>query len=209
MEDNFESKQPLGDVREGELDPAEAVDKEPELTPTDAEANEPKAEIRAAAVPPQKRGSVWRDIFPLVVGEAIVSLLVIGVYLIVQACLPEQVIFSYKVITGAALGSLVIIVNYAALSILVGRVVNRVLDMRGSGEMTEEEAAEFANKNAMKIQNTVTKSYIIRTLSMVAALVAALFIPVFEVIATVVPLLMFKPILYATEFIRGKMRKTK
>ena len=209
MEDNFESKQPLGDVREGEVDPTEAVDKEPELTPTDAEANEPKAEIRAAAVPPQKRGSVWRDIFPLVIGEAIVSLLVIGVYLIVQACLPEQVIFSYKVITGAALGSLVIIVNYAALSILVGRVVNRVLDMRGSGEMTEEEAAEFANKNAMKIQNTVTKSYIIRTLSMVAALVAALFIPVFEVIATVVPLLMFKPILYATEFIRGKMRKTK
>ena len=210
MEENFEKTEQAPKLSDAPLGTAPDTEVPPE---TDG-AQDPGAAIseskeQAPPIPAQSRGSVWRDIFPLVLGELLVSLAVIGVYLIVQAFFPEQEIFSYRVLTGVLLGSLVIIINYAALSVSVGRAVDKILALRGKTEMTEEEAAAFAQANAMKIQNTVTKSYIIRTLSMVAALVLALLAPVFEVIATVVPLIMFKPILYATEFIKGKMRKKK
>lgn len=154
-----------------------------------------------------KKGSVQSDILPLAVGEIIVSLIVIGVYLIIQACMPDSEIFTYKVITGVLLGSTVILVNYAALSISLSIAVKKFMELRGSCEMTDEEAVEFANKHSAKIQNTVTVSYLIRTASTIAALVVALFVPVFDVIPTVVPLLMFKPILYIIELINSKRKK--
>ncbi len=157
----------------------------------------------------KKKGSVWSDILPLAIGEIIVSLAVIGVYLIIQACMPDSEIFTYKVITGVLLGSTVILVNYAALSISLSIAVKGFLEARGNGEMTDEEAADFANKNSAKIHGTVTVSYIIRTLSTVAALVVALLVPVFDVIPTVIPLLMFKPIIYITELINSKRKKVK
>lgn len=154
-----------------------------------------------------KKGSVQSDLLPLALGEVIVSLIVIGVYLIIQACMPDSEIFTYKVITGVILGSTVILVNYAALSISLSRAVKGFMELRGDREMTDEEAAEFANKHSAKIQNTVTVSYLIRTASTIAALVVALFVPVFDVIPTVVPLLMFKPILYIIELINSKRKK--
>ncbi len=210
MEEKFEKNEQAPELSESPL--GTAPDKEA-LPETDG-AQDPgevisESEEPSAPIPAPSRGSVWRDIFPLVLGELIVSLAVIGVYLIVQAFFPEQEIFSYRVLTGVLLGSLVIIINYAALSVSVGRAVDKILALRGKTSMSEEEAAAFAEANAMKIQNTVTKSYIIRTLSMVAGLGVGPLAPVFEVIATVVPLIMFKPILYATEFIKGKMRKKK
>lgn len=156
---------------------------------------------------PRGTHSVFKDILPVIIGEIIVSALVVLVYLIVQLCLPEQSILTYKVATGVILGSAVIILNYLFLSISVNRAVDKFMEMRGTEEMDEEEAAAFAQKNAMAIQNTATRSYIIRMLSTVVALVCALLIPnAFEVIATAVPLLMFKPILYITEFIKQKRK---
>lgn len=192
----------------------DAAEEKIQNTENSASAQDPNITINGKgsgnfSAPVQNKGSVWRDIFPLALGEATVSLLVVAVYLIVQACLPEQEIFSYRVITGVLLGSLVILVNYAALSISLGRAVNRFLEMRGTAEMSEEQAAEFAGKHALKIQSTVTVSYIIRTASTIGALVLALFLPVFDVIATVIPLIMFKPILYVTELINRKTGKLK
>ncbi|MBR2650927.1 MAG: hypothetical protein IKD45_04635 [Clostridia bacterium] len=57
------------------------------------------------------------------------------------------------------------------------------------------DAARFAAENQMKIQNAVRLSYTVRMASMVAALVVAGITKRFDIIATVVPLLMFRPIL--------------
>ena len=78
----------------------------------------------------------------------------------------------------------------------------------------ESEAADaataFANQYAIQVQNAVKISYVIRVASMLAALVVAfVFGKVFNVIATVVPLLAFKPVLMLESLIRSKLASRK
>lgn len=69
-----------------------------------------------------------------------------------------------------------------------------------------DEAELFAAQYAAQVQNSVKLSYIIRTVSMLAALVLSFVLGrVFNVIATVVPLLMFRPVLTVESLIRGKL----
>ena len=76
--------------------------------------------------------------------------------------------------------------------------------LRGDKEMTEEEAEKFARENAIIIQNATKLSYFIRTFSMMAALVVALLLDWFDVIATVVPLLAFRPVLFVSQLLTKK-----
>ena len=113
--------------------------------------------------------------------------------------------FSYKVITGAALGSVVTVANFIFLTVSVNRAIDRYLELRGTREMDEEEAAKFAEEHAMAVQNAATRSFIIRTVTMLATLVAAFLLTSwFEPLATVIPLLMFRPILYILEALKKK-----
>ncbi|MBR5187209.1 MAG: hypothetical protein IKW18_01950, partial [Clostridia bacterium] len=77
------------------------------------------------------------EISVLILGELLVSLIVAGVYLILRK-------FSYAVVTGCLLGSAVAIFNFIFLSVAVNRAIDKAMADRKEGEMTEEEAAEFA-----------------------------------------------------------------
>ena len=148
----------------------------------------------------ENSSSSTRQILALALGEAIVSALVCIVYLAIGK-------FDYTVITGVALGSVVTVLNFIFLTLSVNRAVDRYLELRGSREMDEEEAERFANQHAMAVQNAATRSFIIRTVSMLAALVGAFLLEWFSPLATVIPLLMFRPLIYVLELIKRKRDK--
>ncbi len=145
----------------------------------------------------QKKNLPFSEYAILTVGEAIVSLIVIGIYLAIDK-------FSYQVVTGVLLGSIVTIFNFVFLSVAVNRAVDNVMALRGNQELDEEEAGKFAAEHSAKIQQAVKASYIVRMLVMLAALVAAFLLDWFDVIATLVPLIMFRPIITLGEFFRKK-----
>ena len=115
--------------------------------------------------------------------------------------------FSWQVISGALLGVAVIVLNYLFLTLSLNRAIENYLSIRGEGEMDEEEAAKFAAENSMPIQNAIKTSFIIRTVTMLAALLIAFITGWFNPIATVVPLLAFRPLLHIMEIIKGKVKK--
>ncbi len=155
-----------------------------------------------------KNRSNLGEILIILVGELIVSLITAGVYLAVEAIAGNDA-FTYRVITGLALGTAVVIANYLVLTVSVNRAINKVMALRPEGEMTEEEIMEFAEKNQGTIKNAAAFSYIIRTLTMLLTFVLAftLLKRWFAVIATVVPLLAFRPIIMAGEFFRKRWCK--
>lgn len=139
------------------------------------------------------------ELFAIAAGEVAVSLIVCAVYLIINK-------FTYKVALGALLGSAVTFLNFLALSLMTNRVLDRFMAERGTEEMEEEEATALAMKYQGEIQKQMKLSFIIRNLVMLVTLVVAFIIDVFDVIATLVPLLMLRPILSLTALIK---RKTK
>lgn len=146
--------------------------------------------------------SKYSDVMLLTVGEILVAALtVLGAYVI---SLFTDYVFDYTAILGALLGSLVTVANFLFLTISVNRAVDSYLEVRGSREMTEEEAERFTEENSMAIQNKIKISYIIRTVTMLAAFVVAFVIDVFNPICTVIPLLAFRPILSLGEIMRRK-----
>ena len=140
---------------------------------------------------------VW-EIMVLVLGELVVSLLVAGVYLILKK-------FSYAVVTGCLLGSAVAIFNFIFLSVSVNRAIDKAMEERGTGEMTDEEAAAFEQKNAAAVQRAAQGSYIIRQILMLGVLVGAFLLgDWFDVIATLIPLLAFRPLLSVCGLMKKK-----
>ena len=131
-------------------------------------------------------------------GEAVVSLITVAVFFLVGH-------FDYTVVAGVALGSVVTVANYLVLAITVNRAIDKYIELRGDKEMTEEEAEIFASKHAMEVQNAASRSFLIRTVSMLGTLVAAFLLTSwFSPLATAVPLLMFRPVLYVLELIKSK-----
>lgn len=147
------------------------------------------------------------ELYLLTAGETLVAVLTVVGYLLVSL-LVESVIFDYRVITGAALGAAVIILNFLFLSVAVNRAVDEFLLERTSREMTEEEAEAFAAEHSMKIQNTIKTSFIIRTVTMLATLVVAFLVDVFNPIATAIPLLAFRPVLTVASTFARKLTPT-
>lgn len=155
-----------------------------------------------------KNRSNLGEILIILIGELAVSLITAGVYLAVEA-IADNGAFTYRVISGLALGTAVVIANYLVLTVSVNRAINKVMALRPEGEMTEEEIMEFAEKNQGTIKNAAAFSYIIRTLTMLLTFVLAftLLKRWFAVVATVVPLLAFRPIIMAGEFFRKRWCK--
>ena len=90
------------------------------------------------------------------------------------------------------------------MSSSANKAIDEYIKLRGEQEMTDEEAAKFAKENSIKVQNAVTKSYVLRTGLMVGSLVLAFITKCFNPIATLIPLVMYKPLLYAVQFIKMK-----
>jgi hypothetical protein len=146
----------------------------------------------------QKKNMPTAEILFLVVGELIVSLIVSGVYLLLNR-------FSYAVISGCLLGSAVTVFNFVFLSVSVNRAIDKALAGRKEGEMTEEEAQAFAAENQAAVQRAAQGSYLVRQILMLGVLVCAFLLDGwFDVIATLVPLLMFRPLLTVCGLIKSK-----
>jgi hypothetical protein len=139
-----------------------------------------------------------RELLAIVIGELITSLIVSGVFLIIKK-------FDYTVVLGLVLGSAVTFINFLVLSIMTNKVIDRFLTERGNEEMDEEEAAALAMKFQGQVQNQMKLSFIIRIMVMIATFVLAfLLTDVFNVIATMIPLLMTRPIITVSEFFKKK-----
>ena len=146
----------------------------------------------------QKKNMPTSEILLLAVGELIVSLIVTGVYLLLDR-------FSYAVISGCLLGSAVTVFNFVFLSISVNRAIDKALAGRKEGEMTEEEAEAFAAENQAAVQRAAQGSYLLRQILMLGVLVCAFLLDGwFDVIATLVPLLMFRPLLSVCGLMNSK-----
>ena len=144
------------------------------------------------------------DTLYLAIAEGIVALAVTAAFIILG--LIGVASFDYTVVLGALLGGAVTVLNFFILSVSINRAVAKYIEERGKEELSEEEAEEFSKKHGMDVQNAMTKSYILRTVLMAAALVAALFTKLFNPIATVIPLLMYRPIIYVIELIKTKLQ---
>ena len=146
----------------------------------------------------QKKNMPTSEILFLVVGELIVSLIVSGVYLLLHR-------FSYAVISGCLLGSAVTVFNFVFLSVSVNRAIDKALAGRKEGEMTEEEAEAFAAENQAAVQRAAQGSYLVRQILMLGVLVCAFLLDGwFDVIATVIPLIMFRPLLTVCGLMKSK-----
>jgi len=148
----------------------------------------------------EKQKLPLRELLSIIIGELFVSLIISGVYLLIDK-------FTYKVLLGVLLGSTVTFLNFLVLSIMTNRVINRFLEARGDAELSDEEAAALALKFQGQVQNQIKISFIVRTAVMAATLVVAFLVEVFEVLPTVIPLLMLRPILTISEFIKRKAQK--
>ena len=145
----------------------------------------------------KNKNSCFKDISDLIIGELAVSALTTAVFALLG-------VFTYKVISGVLLGSAVAIVNFLILTLSVNRAVDRFMELRGDREMSDEEADAFAAKHMGEIQNAQKLSYVIRNFTMLGALVLAFLSKQFDVIATVIPLLAFQPILIISQQIGGR-----
>ena len=154
-----------------------------------------------------KNNTCIKETTILLVGEIAVSALVVLGYLVAKLSFFGDVQL-WKAVTGTLLGTVVTVGNFFFLSLSVNRAVDRYIELRGSREMTEEETAQFTAAHSAEIQNTIKTSFIIRTVTMLAALVLAFVSGWFEPLATAIPLLAFRPILTLGETLRRRMDKT-
>ena len=146
--------------------------------------------------------SYLKSVLALALGEAVtVGLVVLGFFF---CNLAFDTGFTYRVVAGALLGAAVTVGNYLALIMSVNRQIEKYLALRGSEQMTDEEAEKFTQEQSMRIQNSMRMSYIARTVTMLAALVAALLIDWFSPLAVAIPLLAYRPILTVSELIRRR-----
>ena len=152
-----------------------------------------------------KKQKFIKDLLPFTLAELAVSaLVVLGGFVL---SLAKLISFDYRIITGALLGAVVMILNYTFLTASVDKAIQNFIALRGEKEMSDEEAEQFAAENSMPIQNAIKTSYIIRTVTMIATLVVAFLLDWFNPLATAIPLLAFRPLLTVIEMIKGKVAK--
>ena len=151
------------------------------------------------------------EIIALAVMECICVLAVVLGFLAVDISGIFEYTFSYTVLTGALLGAVVSVLNFLFLCNAVNRGIDQFLELRGDAELDEEQAAAFAEKHSAIIQGAVQKSMIVRTASIAAVLIVAFITEWFDPIATVIPILMYRPLMtwgsYILGIIKGRMDK--
>ena len=153
----------------------------------------------------KKNKAHYKETAILAIGEIIVSGLVVLAFYLSSVLL--ETAFTYRVFTGVLLGTLVTVLNFFGLSRAVNRSVDKYIALRGNSEMTDEEALRFTVEHSMRIQNAIKTSFLIRIATMLATLVVAFVLDWFNPIATVVPLLAYRPILVIGEAVRRKFDK--
>ena len=140
------------------------------------------------------------DVLFLAGGELVVSVGIVAVFFLLGK-------FDWRVLTGCLVGSLLTVLNFLILSVSINRAVDRVMAGQ-NGALSEEDAAKFGEMHSAQIQKTVKASFLFRQIMLVAVLVAVFLLDVCNVIASLVPLLFFRPILTVREIFRKKNAKT-
>ena len=143
------------------------------------------------------KNAVLTETACIALGEGLVALLTVAVFALIGR-------FSYRCVTGALLGALVTVANFFWLASATNRALDRALAERGEAELTEEEAAAFAEKHQAQVQGAMISSQLLRTLMMLGALVLAFVLPWFDGVAAIVPLVAFRPVLMAESYFRKK-----
>jgi hypothetical protein len=162
-----------------------------------------------------------KETLALVIGEAAVSLIISAVYLLLKK-------FDYTVALGVILGSVITLANFIFLSLSVSRALEKAMagvdtvrlkaayEARDRARETEDDGDEekeedgsipdyerlindFESERQKSFNASVKLSYLIRNVSMIIALVVAFLTKQFDVIATLIPLLMLRPILTVAE----------
>ena len=123
---------------------------------------------------------------------AVAGLTVLGFFLV---SLSGQTVFDYTVLTGALLGAAVMVLNFAAMAAYTGRTLDNTLAEREKTEMTEEEAADFTAAHRKNMELRIRLSQTARLFVSLGVLVLAFLTPWFNVVAALIPLLGFRPIL--------------
>ncbi len=155
-----------------------------------------------------------REALFLAIGEFTVGAIICAVYIIIGS-------FDYKVLLGALLGVCVTILNFVFICITVNRAVDNCLstadfsktqplppteavDNNSEEDPYDDETAKFARENQGKLANAIKLSYIVRSVVMAVSLIVAFITKQFNLIATLIPLLMFKPILSLSAILKRK-----
>lgn len=168
----------------------------------------------------------------IAVGEAICSLIVCGVFLLIGK-------YDTGVLLGTVLGSAVIVINFLVMSILVNRAIDQAFLVRDNyvdeplpegeadavaeggddtnadgsdGEAADTEdapvvmdaAMRFASEQSVRVARISKISFIARSASILATLVIALVTKVFNPIATVIPMLAMRPIVMLEGLLRRR-----
>ncbi len=141
--------------------------------------------------------SNYIDTIYLAILEAITALIIVLVYLLIGK-------LQLTVVLGAFLGAIVTVINFLILSVAVNNAINKYLALIGDKELSEEEAQKFAKQHTVKIQAAISKSYVLRSALMIGILVVAFLTKWFDPLAALIPLLMYKPLIYVIEFIKKK-----
>lgn len=150
----------------------------------------------------RNKSNILKETLPLVLGEILAVLLVtLGGLALGMA---GVITFNAYIVSGAILGALVTVINYLVLTLSVDLEIKKYLELRGDKEMSEEEAEEFAKTHTQGVQKAVARSSVLRTFSIVACLLVAFLTGVFNPIATIIPLLAYRPILTVAELIKAK-----
>ena len=145
----------------------------------------------------KKTNNYYTDVLYLLIGEIIVSFGIVIAYVALG-------MYQWNILTGAILGSAVTVLNFLILSTQINKAIDKYMELIEGKQLSEEEAAEFAKKHSLQVQNAVTKSYVLRTALMLGSLVIAFITGWFNPLATLIPLLMYKPLIYVIEFIKKK-----
>ena len=150
----------------------------------------------------KEKSPVLYETLRILVGEVIVAALTVAVFLLLDVFSLTE--FSYTVITGALLGAAVVVLNFFFLARSTDKIAVEAMEARGQGEMSEEEIEKFTKEQSARMNNAIKLSFIVRMGSMVGALILALITPIFHPVATLVPLLMLRPILTISGLLRRK-----
>lgn len=161
----------------------------------------------------------------LALGEIICSAIICAVFLLIKK-------YDFTVLLGSIIGSAAIVLNFFFMSVAVNRAIDEAFALRGNYEdvpdMAPTDAADeastddgaesscedgtekldatmrFVNEQGLRVNRISKVSYIIRTATLLVLLVLALITKWFNPIATVIPMLAFRPIIMAEGLIRRK-----
>lgn len=150
----------------------------------------------------QKLNKFRRDYMPICVCEIVIMLITIlgaGVLDLLGV-----IVYDHTIPLGVWLGAILSVLNYMFLTASVDKQINLYIELRGKREMSDEEAENFAKKHAAAVQNAIKTSFILRTVSIMAALLVAFITKLFNPIATVIPLLTFRFVLSVLEGIKRR-----